>query len=52
MQVPTAITIRSLTEGDLRSKLLGEVIAYLRHQGKTEFNWLSGRGNGYEPVPL
>lgn len=41
---------RALTENDMKSTLLAESVAYLREHGKTEVNWLSGRGNGYEPV--
>ncbi|MBP6295259.1 MAG: hypothetical protein KA366_06015 [Hydromonas sp.] len=42
---------RLLTERDMKSTLLIESVAYLRRNGKTEINWLSGRGNGYQPVP-
>jgi hypothetical protein len=42
---------RQLTDTDLNCKLFAESVAYLLAHGKTEINWLSGRGNGYEPVP-
>ena len=42
---------RQLTEEDMKSSLVVEATAYLRAQGKSEINWLSGRGNGYEKIP-
>jgi hypothetical protein len=42
---------RQLTDKDMKSPLVVEATAYLRAQGKSEINWLSGRGIGYELVP-
>ncbi len=42
---------RPLTNKDLDSPLFLEAQAYLRQAGKTALSWLSGRGNGYEPLP-
>lgn len=37
-------TLRLLTQADLAQ-------AHLRQEGKRELRWLSGRGDGYEPLP-
>lgn len=42
---------RRLDEADLRHPLFLAAAAHLRGIGKVQLNWLSGRGNGYEPVP-
>ena len=42
---------RRLIRSDMTGGLATEAIAHLRTLGKTEINWLSGAGNGYEPVP-
>jgi hypothetical protein len=41
---------RLITVVDLKSPLFSNAVIYLRQAGKTKINWLSGRGNGYEPV--
>lgn len=41
---------RLLTRADLKLPLFASAIAHLRNLGKNQINWLSGRGNGYEPV--
>lgn len=41
---------RLLRDADLRTPLFADAAAYLRAAGKTKLSWLSGRGNGYEPV--
>jgi hypothetical protein len=41
---------RQLTDEDMKSPLVIEATTYLRAQGKSDINWLSGRGNGYEAV--
>jgi hypothetical protein len=41
---------RRLTQSDMNGTLAVESVAYLREHGKTEINWLSGRGNGYQSV--
>lgn len=43
---------RTLQPADLARPLCALAQAYLRREGKLEIRWLSGRGNGYEPVPL
>lgn len=43
---------RSMVDADLAHPLFLAAQAYLRGEGKIELNWLSGRGNGYEPVPF
>jgi hypothetical protein len=42
---------RQLVDADLKQPLFVASLAYLRASGKLKLNWLSGRGNGYEPVP-
>jgi len=42
---------RRLCRADLKTPLLAAAAAYLRTAGKRELLWLSGRGNGYEPLP-
>ncbi|MGE8492788.1 hypothetical protein [Comamonas sp. JNW] len=41
---------RPLTTKDSGAPLFLEAQAYLRQAGKTELSWLSGKGNGYEPL--
>ena len=43
---------RLLTRADLKLPLFASAAEYLRSLGKEQINWLSGRGNGYEPVLL
>ncbi|RYF09027.1 MAG: hypothetical protein EOO31_00370 [Comamonadaceae bacterium] len=43
---------RTLVDADLANPLFQLAQSYLRGQGKTRMHWLSGRGNGYEPVPV
>lgn len=42
---------RQLRDTDLAHPLFVAAAAFLRGQGKTRLQWLSGRGNGYETVP-
>lgn len=42
---------RLLTQSDIRGPLAAQAIAHLQSLGKTEINWLSGVGDGYESVP-
>ena len=42
---------RLLTETDLAHPLFFAARAHLLAAGKMRLNWLSGRGNGYEPIP-
>lgn len=42
---------RLLTDADLARPLFLEARDHLIGLGKTRLQWLSGRGNGYEPVP-
>lgn len=42
---------RRLADADLDHPLFLAAAAHLRGAGKAHLNWLSGRGNGYEPVP-
>lgn len=41
---------RRLLEADLKMPLFADAAAHLRAAGKHKLSWLSGRGNGYEPV--
>lgn len=43
---------RLLTRADLKLPLFANAAEDLRSLGKEQINWLSGRGNGYEPVLL
>lgn len=43
---------RLLADADLRMPLFAGAVAHLHSIGKQQINWLSGRGNGYEPVVL
>lgn len=43
---------RLLRDADLETPLFLEAVAYLRNVGKHKLTWLSGRGNGYEPVVM
>ena len=43
---------RLLIKTDLKSPLFIEAVYYLQKVGKETLNWLSGRGNGYEPIRL
>ena len=43
---------RALTAIDMSSTFCAKAVAYLRAIGKTEITWLSGRGEGYEPVSI
>nr|WP_283161856.1 hypothetical protein [Xanthomonas nasturtii] len=42
---------RLLKVADLLDPLCAFAQAHLRREGKRQLHWLSGRGNGYEPVP-
>ncbi|MCC8619067.1 hypothetical protein [Xanthomonas vesicatoria] len=42
---------RLLKRGDLLQSLCLFAQAELRREGKQQLHWLSGKGNGYEPVP-
>ncbi|MDD0842877.1 hypothetical protein [Pseudomonas sp. Gutcm_11s] len=42
---------RLLRDADLNHQLFVEAAAHLRAAGKLRLRWLSGRGDGYEPVP-
>src|SRR5262245_56271745 len=42
--------MRALTLDDLRGPLFSEAKRYLAELGKHELTWLSGNGNGYEPI--
>jgi hypothetical protein len=42
---------RLLVDADLVHPLFRAAAVYLHGIGKAHLNWLSGRGNGYEPVP-
>ena len=42
---------RLMVDADLMHPLLLAAQAYLLNAGKIQLHWLSGRGNGYEPVP-
>ncbi|MBB5943886.1 MULTISPECIES: hypothetical protein [Xanthomonas] len=42
---------RTMTDADLRHPLLLAAAAYLAGAGKRRLRWLSGRGDGYEPLP-
>lgn len=42
---------RPLVDADLKQPLFLASLAHLRASGKLKLNWLSGQGNGYEPVP-
>ncbi|MEB1258620.1 hypothetical protein VDQ16_00565 [Xanthomonas campestris pv. campestris] len=44
-------TLRLLTQADLAQPLFALAQDYLRQEGKRELRWLSGRGDGYEPLP-
>lgn len=42
---------RHLTDADLTHPLFVAARSHLIGAGKVHLNWLSGRGNGYEPIP-
>ena len=42
---------RMLVDRDLARPLFRSAAEYLQAHGKRDLRWLSGRGNGYEPVP-
>ncbi|WP_407353306.1 hypothetical protein [Luteimonas sp. R10] len=42
---------RKMVDSDLAQPLFIAASAYLRAHGKKDLLWLSGRGDGYEPVP-
>lgn len=42
---------RTLVDADLKTALFQSARSHLRSEGKTNLRWLSGRGDGYEPVP-
>ncbi|RNF86235.1 hypothetical protein [Montanilutibacter psychrotolerans] len=44
-------TPRPMTDSDLARPLFLAAQAHLHGAGKVHLRWLSGRGNGYEPVP-
>lgn len=43
---------RLLHNDDFQRPLVVAATQHLRALGKRELNWLSGRGNGYEPVRI
>lgn len=43
---------RRLTDADLAHPLFDAARSHLLGAGKVHLDWLSGRGNGYEPIPL
>jgi hypothetical protein len=43
---------RSMEDTDLSHPLFLAASAYLCTEGKLQFRWLSGRGDGYESVPF
>ncbi|GAB2473843.1 hypothetical protein GCM10027082_26520 [Comamonas humi] len=43
--------LRLLADADLAHPLLLAARAHLLATGKTRLHWLSGRGQGYEPLP-
>ena len=43
---------RLIARADLKLPLFASAVEHLRSTGKRRINWLSGRGNGYEPVLL
>ncbi|WP_295938972.1 hypothetical protein [uncultured Xanthomonas sp.] len=43
--------VRLMIDADLRHPLLLAAAAYLVEAGKRRLRWLSGRGDGYEPLP-
>ncbi|WP_267108030.1 hypothetical protein [Xanthomonas sacchari] len=43
--------VRLMIDADLRHPLLLAAAAYLGETGKRRLRWLSGRGDGYEPLP-
>jgi hypothetical protein len=43
---------RLLTDADLTHPLFLQARAHLLGAGKVHLHWLSGRGNGYESLPL
>lgn len=51
LSVETSGKRRTLVDADLAHQLFHLAQSYLRGEGKTQLRWLSGRGNGYEPVP-
>lgn len=42
---------RLLRDADLETPLFVHAADHLRAAGKRTLTWLSGRGNGYEPLP-
>lgn len=42
---------RPLVDADLTHPLFLAAKAHLLSEGKVRLHWLSGRGNGYEPLP-
>ncbi len=52
LSIEVAGKSRLLQPADLAHRLCGLAQAYLRREGKREIRWLSGRGDGYEPVPV
>lgn len=42
---------RPLADADLTHPLFLAAKVHLLSEGKVRLNWLSGRGNGYEPLP-
>lgn len=43
---------RTLVDADLGTALFQSARSYLHAEGKTRLRWLSGRDDGYEPVPM
>lgn len=50
LRLESAGQSRMLSDSDLAHPLFAESVCYLQKIGKEEIKWLSGRGNGYEPV--
>jgi hypothetical protein len=50
LRIETGGMPRIIVDSDLMCPLLIAAQAYLRAEGKVQLLWLSGRGNGYEPL--
>ncbi|WP_449465474.1 hypothetical protein [Stenotrophomonas humi] len=51
LSIETDGSRRLLVDADLKHPLFNVAKSHLRSEGKTDLHWLSGRGDGYEPVP-
>ena len=52
LRIETNGVPRVLTDKDLRHPLSLAAQSHLRSEGKMQLRWLSGRGDGYESVPM